>query len=126
MSQVTADNLKSDVDAILQRVQRDGEHFEVMQDDHVVARLIPAGVHPPHNGSRSSQDGSRMEPRPLSPDEREQLDAMWTTRDELQRRTPAERAAWIAELDALAKQIDDHISDDVSLIDGVSDLRRDL
>lgn len=142
MSEVTANKLKSDVDAILQRVQDEGEQFEVIRDGQVVARIVPAGLRLA-NQALPGHDDVVPGRRALSPSEREQLEAMWAKRAELIQqikrssernrevpspvpRTTSERAAWLAEFDALAERIDSHMSEDISIVDATNDLRRDL
>lgn len=107
MSHVTLAMLKTETDAILERLQEDGEPVEIVRDGHVVARIVPAEadkVATPQNGRHSN----RGEPQPLTGEERERFEALWKERE------------------ALAQRIARTWPKGVSAVDAVREGRRDL
>ncbi|HEV2123106.1 MAG TPA: hypothetical protein VGW38_10075, partial [Chloroflexota bacterium] len=81
---------------------------EVIRDGEVVARIVPVGTTGLKSGQSNTWNGIRMEPRPLSPEERERFDALWKEREDLAKRTAR------------------YWPDDLTAVDALREGRRDL
>lgn len=107
MSQVTLAELKADAEEILQHVQAGGEPVDIVRDGRVVALIMPAESEPGRATQRKDHV-SNQEPRPLTPEERDQLAYAWQLRAELTKRL---ERTWPT---------------GVSAVDAIRDVRRDL
>jgi prevent-host-death family protein len=100
MSQVTLADLKADAEEILQHVQADGEPVDVVRDGRVVASIMPAQA-APRRASQRDNDLSKQEPRPLTPEEREQFEAAKRIREELAKRIARSWPKGVSAVDAV-------------------------
>lgn len=100
MSHVTSSKLQADTEAILQRLEADGEPVEIEQDGRVVARLVPVT-----GRSRVQQTNTSRETVPetirLSADDQARLEAMWAKREQLIASIAAKWPVGVSAVDAV-------------------------
>lgn len=108
MNQITTTVLKVDADEILQRVEDDGEQIEIVRDGRVVARLVPMMPGEPADKRHDTNVRDLATPGAASRNEQ------------------AHTISILDELDQLAEEIGRTWPKDISAVEAVRDVRRDL
>lgn len=100
MSQVTTSKLQVDAEAILRRLEADGEPVKIEKGGRVVARLVPATarsrLQQPHTSQKTAPETTR-----LSADDQALLEAMWAKREQLIASIAAKWPVGVSAVDAV-------------------------